>query len=612
MPPAAQTRNLGPAIVGFPIVGAELVDGRVYAVSRNLVPSVLAVYDLQAAAVTASVDVPTGAGAWGMTAGRADDVYFGQFGARGQANLYRLELASNRLEAVAALDVQYIWDLATTADGKVYGVTSPDIVFEYDPATRLARDLGVIAHPPEALRSVAAAGRTVFVGGNTSGRAMLLAVDPVTGQRSSILPAQLADHGTVYTLATSERFLAAGTRGPGAVNPALAVQGVGDRALVASVDVPGEEVIDAIAVAGEEFFFTARTSGTLYRYDLSARRLDNLATPVANAETRGMFFHQGKVVGASASGAVWTHDPPTGVTLVFDLLEAGLTPRPELAQSITAGGGTVYVGGNFGFQRHDLASGRSRRLFAGGEPKDMAIGAGTLYLALYPGAEIWQYVPDGDPARKAAQLPVQQNRPAAAHVDPDSGRVLVSTSSDRLGGGALHVYNPATARQASYVNPFGDSQFPAGVTSADRAAFIGGSGPDPSLAGWNLDAGQKMWQLDRPVPGAEAMVGLVALDGRLYGYTVNGWFVVVDLTTASLVHHAQVPHRGGGLAVSGGFIYGVDREALFRFHPQTFQHEVVLTGLGAQIWGWPSLAADGQGDLYVIKGTDLLQVQVQG
>lgn len=612
MPPAVQTRNLGPAIVGFPIVGAALADGRVYAVSRNLVPPALAVYDLDARTVTATVDVPTGAGAWGVTAGHAGDVYLGQFGARGQANLYRLDRGTNQLEGVAALDVQYIWDLAVAADGKVYGVTSPDMVFEYDPGTRLARDLGVIRHPPEALRSVEAAGRTVFAGGNTEGRAMLLAIDPVSRQRSSILPPQLAGHHTVYTLATSDRFLAAGTRGPSAVNPALAVLALADHRVVATVDVPGESLIDAIAVADDEVFFTTRISGALYRYGLGDRQLRKLATPVPNAETRAVFLHRGQVVGASASGGVWTHDIATGRTDVVDLLDAGSPPRPELAQSIAAGGGTVYVGGNFGFQLRDLATGQSRRLFVGGEPKDIAIGRETVYLALYPGAEVWEYAPGADEARKAAQLPVQQNRPVAAHYEPDSGRVLVSTVSDRLGGGALNVFDPATGGQANYVNPFGDAQHPAGIATAGRTAFIGGSGPHPSLAAWNLDTGQKLWQLDRPVPDAEAMIGLVASGPRLYGYTLNGWFLVVDLATTTVVHRAQAPHRGGSLAVSGEFVYGVDSDALFRFHLQTFQHEVVLGDLASRIWGWPFMAADEQGNLYVIKGSDVLQVRVEG
>jgi hypothetical protein len=602
------TRTLGPASLAFPLVGAELLGGRLYLVSRNLTPPQLAVYDLGADRVTSTTTIPSGAGAWGMTTSGDRLVYLGVFGARRKPNLFRFDRSTGALTAVAVLDVEYVWDLAAAPDGIVYGVTAPDLVIAYDPARNRTDQLGIIDPGSDRLRSVATGADRFYVGGNRHGRARILEVERATRTARDIAPPALGDHQTVYALHATSHHLLAGTRGPGAVNPAVAAIERANPGVARVVELPGESVVDTVTAAPNAVWCTARPSGALYRLDLGNGALTQVAVPVPNSETRGIFLHGNAIVGASATGHVWRTDRTTGATTVIDLLDAGLSGRPELAQSLAAGHGNVYVGGNFGFSVRDVATGLARRFLVPGEPKDLGVADAGVYLGIYPTAQLWVYEPATGAPRMVAQLPVEQNRPVAVHVD-ENDLVLVGTAADRLGGGGFHVYSPRSRRLASLINPLGPGQNVASIASGDGLAYLGGSGIDPSIAAYSPRTRQQRWLLANPLPGGNSITGLAVLGARLYALTATGWLAVIDLDTRAVLHRRRLRQGGGRLATAGGVVYGVGPNSLFAIDPVSFGVDVVLTDLRSQIWGWPMLAADADGDLYVIKGHNVVQVQ---
>jgi len=601
---------LGPASLAFPLAGAALTGGRLYVASRNVIPAALAVYDVAARTVVETVTVPTGSGAWGVTDSGLELVYIGQFGARQRPNIYRYRTTDGALAVAAAIDADYVWDLASAPDGIVYGVTAPDMVFQYHPERDRTDIVGIIDRARrESVRSIAATGPRLVVGGAAAGKSMLLDVVRATRARRSILPPALADHGTVYSVDTDDRLVAAGTTGPGLTRAGLAVVDLANPAATRTAVLEREAVVDTVRIAGDAVYCTARRSGSLYRYDRAGDSLQRLATPIPGAETRGLFADAGRLVGASAAGVVFTATLDGADVDVVDLLETGLEGRPELVQSLAAGNGRVYAGGNFGCQRHDLDPPSTSRFFVPGEPKDLELIDDILYLALYPGGEVWEYDTLKGTAYRKVVLPPEQNRPATITALPDGTGLLVGTASDRLGGGALHVYEFVGARLDTYTNPLSGGQSVAGVAAADGFAYLGGTGATGALAAFDLGARRVAWRIDAPAPDGGTLLGLVVRGRRLYGFTTRGWFLAVDLDTRAVIHRARASAAGGRLVSAGESLYGASSEQLVRFDPYSLAHEVVVDGLGARLWGYASLAADSTGAVYVIKGTDLLRVR---
>lgn len=597
---AVRVRVLGPGVVGFPISGSALDGDLLYVVSRNLSPARLALFDLHERRVLAERRIPTGAGAWGVTTTRAA-VWLGMFGARGARNLYRFGTRGRDLRAVASLDALYVWALATAPDDTVVGALDPAAVVTYDGEVDL---LGGFA-PGELLRSVAATRAAIWVGGGRDGRATLRTIDRGTGTRRDRLPPALAGDQNVYTLVADRGLVVGGTRGPGNTDAALFLLD-GDTPPVI-VRLRGEQVVDAIALARNRrtVYATARASGALYRYERGGA-LQRLAVPVRGSETRQAFARGRHVVGTSAPGLVWRVDTRTGKTTVIDLLAHGLRGRPMLPQSIAAGAGRVAVGGNFGLQVRVVGSSGVSRAFVPGEPKDMVYAGSTLWLAVYPVGELWR-LDDGAPAR-AAQLPPEQNRPQTIIHHAPTGELIVSTAADRIGGGGLHRFDPATGTLRSVIDPLGPGQHPAGLAVIGATLFIGGSGADASLLAWDLLANRALWEMAAFAPGAGTVVGLTVARGRLFGLTSAGDLVVVDPDTRALVHRARVSSVGGQVLTSRDLVWGAGADEVVAVDPRTFAVEVVARGLDPQVWGWPKLAADEAGRLYAFKRMNVAQL----
>lgn len=611
-PPAGlRTENLGPASLSFPLVGAALVGDRLVLVSRNLEPTRVITYDLATGTVVAEAVVPTGLGAWGVATAPDGTVVLGMFGAQATTNLYRVDPVEGAVEPLGAVPAVYVWDLTVADDGTVYGVTDdPGGAFALDPASGAITDLGAVA-ADELPRSCTVVGDDVVIGGSRERLAMLRAVDRGTGAVREILPAALADHGIVYTVEAGAGALVAATRGPGEVDPAVAIldAAVLDPAGATIAVLAGESVVDAVAVTADEAWVTARLSGTLWRVPRDGGEPTTVAQPIPLTEHRSLHVVGDRVVGVAGGGALWSVDPTSGDAELVDLVADGLVEGgPERPQSLAAGRGHVYAGGTFGFSARHVTTRRLERWYVPGEPKGLAIADSTVYLGLYPVAQLWA-LPAGRGPDLAAQLPVEQNRPLAVHHEPRRRWVLVGTAADRAGGGGLYVHERRTGALQEHRNPIDAVQRVAAITTTGDLAILGGT-LDATVVGWDLDGRSVRWRLDQPVPDGGTVTGVAVTDGLLSVATATGWYLVLDPATGALVRERRIGDGGGGLVVAKGRVYGVDLDRLYRLDPATGEATVLLDGLGSLVWGNPFLAADERGDLYVVSGTDVLRVRL--
>lgn len=603
-------RVLGPASLGLPLSGGARRGRELFIASRYLRPALLIGYDVDARAVTLESEIPTGEASWGMAvAGGA--LYLGQQGAAGLPNLYRMDLDRRHLEAVAHIDATDIWDLAAAPDGQVYGVAAGPFLFAFDPSSGLARVVGGVGGGVGLLRSVTAAGGEVVVGGRTeAGRALLRAIDPAAGTGRSVLPPALASHRLCYALTTvAPRRVAVGTDGPGGRDPAVAVVDLDHPGEAAVTPLAGETTVDTVAAAGGTVFATSRPSGRLWAVTAGAGPLP-LGAPVPSSEHRALFALGARVVGVSAGTYLAGVAAAGGDAERISLTDAGVAPRPERPQSLGAGAGQVWAGGSFGISERALGTGDLRRAFVPGEPKDIAVAGGEAFFGLYPAGEVWRVRRGGEPARLASLAP-DQNRPIALAA---SGRwVLVTAASDRAGGGSLTRIDRDTGTVDAVPEPFAGApgQPPAGVTVHAGVAYVGGWGPDPRVAAYDVATLARRWEVAPPRPGSSSLIGLAVAAGRVLGFTPRGWLLVLDPRDGRLLHAERLPVAGGRLVVLDGAVYGAGPEALVRVDPDTLSWEIVADGLGAVYWNNAPLATDGEA-LYVLQGLDVLRVEPGG
>lgn len=608
---AVQTQVLGPASLGFPFNGAALAGSRVVVSSRNLVPARLAVYDLDSGRGRNGPVVPTGNGAWGMVA-IGDVVYLGQAGtAAGEVVLYRYDVRADRLTPIGPLDADYVWSLAASDRGFVYGAAGgPDRVILYDPRSGGVSDLGLTT-AGDGLRAITVSGYDLVYGGSRGGRAFLrTARIGNLGQRRSILPGQLADHVFLYCLAVGSGAVAAGTQGPGSSRPGVAILSAQTLATTRVARLGSDEsLVDTVVVAADAVYATSRPSGALYRIDRATGAVRRLVVPVPGAETRALFLRAGAVIGVSAAERVWRYTTSTGRLEIFDLPGRGVTPGPEQGQSISALGDTVAVGGNFGVQVRRVSDRATRRYPTPGEPKDQVIAGAERFLAVYPTAQVLAAgLGLDDVPRLRVQLPREQNRPVCLHHDARTDLICCGTASDARGGGALHVFSPSGQGLRTFVDVIARDQFVSRISSEDGLAFLAGGSSNPSLVAWDLAANQEKWRIDGLGAGFGTVTGVVPAFGRVHLLTQEGWWVVVDRPTLSVVSRTRIGPSGGRMLPYRGRLTAVDRTSLFDLDLVTGRRTDVLTGLDPVVFGNPFLALGGGATRWVIRRTDLLRV----
>lgn len=665
--------RLGTADPGTQLSAAGTVDGEFYVGTRSSHPVTLARFDPE----TERVDAVHEAESWDTAA--HDRAYIGtRTGLRGitgdeaSGTVYAGMNRTGEIWRPAIDDVESfvdvpgpwtVWDLSVAPDGVVYAATYPGAgVYAYDPRTGHVDDLGPADPDEEYARSVHATTETVYVGCGTK-EAHLVAIDRDTGERVDLLPERLADRSMVDGIRTVGERVVASVRGRGSdVAAALvfadraaphrtdvvALDGVSRVYAIAAVDETGTTDLPAATGQVDDGPTTAgtgdRTIDGAVVYAVARRRLDDGVSTVvlrydvaAGSLTQQAQFPgtvgcvhggelvvegDGRLLFADDYGAVQRVDLASGERDAIDLVDAGLTPREELPQSMTVADGRVYVAGHRKLHEHRSTGGPTsepvRTVRLPGEAKAMTVVDDTLYAAVYSGAYLcaWDLGGSDDPTVVAA-IGKEQNRTRSICHHVESGLLLVGTVPDsgRIGG-AVSAYDPATGtltvdrgvvpgQSIRRVTPDGDAAY---LASERR----GGGGSDPGetearLVRWDPVAREQLWETT-PVSGAETIMDVVVHEEVPYGITGSGTLFAVDPDTRETRFRKQiVPEEyPGTLAVVDGTIYGATDRRVYAFDPDTRTASTVIDGLSSYWYNEPMLAADDA--IFLVDDFDLLRI----
>lgn len=608
--------NLGPAITGFPVNMAERVGDQLYVFSHRLNPTRIAEYGLLDQRVARTVEVPTDAGiaaptTWATTA-HGPDVYFHQSAPAGQPNLYRYDTVDGELTGVAR--IPGFLSMAAGADGRIYASANGRVTM-YEPATGAVGEIDVVGSDAQ-VTALATAGDKLYAGTHRDGTSGpgLFEIDVDTGVTTDRTPAELADATRVYQngVTANERYVAFGTQQEPARFTIVDRQ---DPTAYHSMAFAGESIIGAITFAGDAVFFSGIVSGNLYRYDLSTRAVERVATPVPNAPTRRSFAAGDSLVGVSAPGVAWEYHLPTGAVTTIDLVGAGADSAPEQPQSLAVTPSRIFVGKNNGVRVAALGgNGPERRFTVPGEAKAMATAGEDVYLALYPNARLWRYDGDTGTMTEVANWRDAQNRPKVAHYHRELDRILVGVQSDHGAGGALVSHDRASGETLLFERPFGIDMRVDAVTGWRDRAVLGGSSVNARLALIDPVSGELGWWTT-PVPGGGDIRALVTDRSVIHGLTANGTVFTVDAATGNVlrtVPHAVAGSTPGELLLHDWHLYAVSRQQLVKlplFGPHAFEPAVVADAIDGGSFNRPALRRGPDCSLYLFTGRDLLRIR---
>ncbi|GAB2930831.1 PQQ-binding-like beta-propeller repeat protein [Nonomuraea fastidiosa] len=615
---APAVERFGPASVTGAIVGAAVLDGHAYVVTRGLKPPVLADIDLATREVVRSVTLPDGPaagepeGAW-ATAVSGGKVYVGTYPV---PDLYSFDPATGVVEHLRSFGANggFVWSLAAAPDGTLYAGTYPDgRVREYVPATGEVRDFGVLAQGERYVRAVAADDTYVYAG--------LL-------DKGKLVRITRAD-GAIKELATGPAGIGAVAEHDGRVLAAaggtlidVRADGTDERRVSL-----GSGTIDMLTVAGDgTVYATSRPDGAVHRYRTGDTAFAKVADPPSPAdETRRLHLaDEHTLLGFAGSGGMWSLDLSTGRSTLTDLIEAGLPAGPERPQSmLLVNNRAVYVGGHFSMEVRDLRTGERRRFRMPGEPKDLVRRGDKIYAAIYPSGQIVSVDLRTDEVRSLGTLGHGQQRPWDIEYDRVTDKIVVASAP--LGAaleGALSVIDPGTGRIDVYKGVIPDQSLmslsldPRGGVVYLGGDVLGGGGTPPvatsaSVAAFDLRARRVLWQVD-PVPGFRTFQDIKAHDGLLYGVYKrdSGAWIAMDLATKRVVRQGRLSgygeltvHRGRVFVSTffgGGNAYELGNEAKLR-----------ATGLGDEWYTNPQLHFEpGSWWAWALVGRDLARIRL--
>ncbi|MEO0070379.1 MAG: hypothetical protein ABIK18_06270 [candidate division WOR-3 bacterium] len=263
-------------------------------------------------------------GAWALEVGPDGKIYAGTFY---NGHILRLDPKAEKLEDLgqAIPGESYIWTLSCGPDGKIYGGTYPGAkLLQFDPSTGKCTDLGRMDPVENYNRSTAAGSDGWVYCGIGTARANLVAFNPATRERRSLIPedkrsigtgsVMLGADGKVYGTCLGQNYLLENGRAtpieklPSAKPRTVLKDG---RPVSASPAYKGKELALFRVAAGPDgkIYASSVMPEYLLVFDPTTRELKNLGL-IPGAEAYSMLAHQDKLYIASYTGAtLQIYDP---------------------------------------------------------------------------------------------------------------------------------------------------------------------------------------------------------------------------------------------------------------------------------------------------------------
>ncbi|MGV3503600.1 MAG: hypothetical protein ACO1O1_07820 [Adhaeribacter sp.] len=625
--PAGKFTDLGTQLSAALIQGSAFVQdpqGRelVYTVVRGR-PAHLLGYEIKTNKLIVDLEVPQTDGVWDLEVSSDGMLYVPS----ANGILFRHLPGSQQLERLGEVlpGEKVIWDLTAGKDGEIFGGTYPGArVFRYHPRQGFS-DLGrgPVVEKENYVRSVAYQPQTGKVYAGVASHSHLIELDPKTGQKRELLPAEHQDQEAIYHLSLVPG-LKGGDRLIGWLTSSTERQTVVYNLKNGQLEhlLPTIDVKSAIrGKSKKDLYYVA--GGKLFLANLNQKHVQPRELAQLGGEAKDMAWaRDGQLQVVTASHRVYRYHPKTGKTTEIKLDIPG---QPIDIQTIGLGpDGRIWTGGYLAGSHaaYDPKTGKTERYAGLDQTEGMAVQGNTIYFGIYAKARLYAYdntkpwnLKQNNP--KSIGKIEGQDRPFAVLPHDQSGKVFFGTVPGYgMLGGALVEYEPKTGAMETFSGVVPGQSIvtlaQAGNLVIGGSSIFGGLGILPTeneakLFAWDVNSRKKVFEM--PVlPGAMAITGLInGPDGRLWGFA-DGTLFVFDLTQRKVVRtheyykiKGRPSHiwRNGSLMVHpSGQVYGNINDKAFRIDPKTLQFIELFDNVSL-------LTLDDQGSFYFRRKANL-------
>jgi len=545
-------------------------------------------------------DLPA-CGGFGMTAGKDGSIYIGGV-CPGNIFCYNPFTENLFTIEVSGSEGQYIWDLDTTDDGRVWGACYPQRLIMYDPQEHRVSDFGKLCPESVYMRSICTdeKGR-VWCGLGVPAR--LFVYEPETGRKLDVLPEEYHNSSFVYSIISSGKYVLAYV----SFNNIVLVYDISSFQIIHTIGpVEGETGWLTVPYGDENtaYLYTV-PSGHLYECDISSGRLqilaENLGQPacVSRSLVHGLMDQK-----------YFCYDLQKRVMLKTRILTESRNGMN--IQALCAGpDGNIY--GSTYINQHifcyDVAKrkmtdlGKVIRSSGQVDINGICCGRdGKIYMGSYPYAVISCY----DPAKPWHPGQDRHSNPrefgpigkgqyrVRGIVQAGDGSVYIGTIPDYLSGpcGALTRFDPVSGHKDVWTDllPGGGAT---ALVAGQRYVYASGGG---EMIVVEPESGK---ELHREKLGVVSMVYDTHTD-NVIGNTEEEYFVF-NSRQMRIINRGRLSYKPltAMTCTIEGKIYGINEHSIFVVAPDTGRAERIIDE------GGQFLAADREGNLYFARGPRL-------
>lgn len=597
-------------------------------------PGTFSVLDGETGALKFSQVIPNTEAVWAMTIGPDQNVYFA---GTADGKLYRYLPGERKIQDLGANPSDnWVWDLESSSDGKIYGSTYDHAsVFEYDISTGKFRDYGQIVPGQQYARGIAVTDTHIYVGIGTTKH--LIKVDRVTGEKQEIW---IEGHSSVNDGSMIENIFV--------VNDKLLISAGSITMLV--MDPKTNKIINSFKYSNmisepsphdpNVIYFKFQTE--LFKYDFNKNEtvkiegLPPLPDTVRVKDAEWIKLTSGEKAGRIVLAMVTQY----GEYMLYDPIDNWLKfVKLEIAeQSVaiqaleTGQDGNLYMGGyQRGMSVYNPFTEQievSHSTFA--QPEGIGFMNGKAYFGTYVGAVMYSY-DHSEPLdinlnpKLEYDIEDQQDRPFAIHSGDN--KLFVGTIPDYgVLGGVLAVYDSLTNTWSQYRNVVPNQSI---ISLAYKDGKLyggtsvwGGLGMEPTekeakIFIWDVAAGKLIESFTPDIPGIDEdprMIGDLSFgpDGNLWG-VVDGTIFVMNPETKQIVKSKMIrpslynstKWRSYYLRwAPDGMLYSTLSRKLFAIDPNTLQFKMLADGLVNNM----TVGADGS--IYYALENQLFKIAV--
>ena len=533
-------------------------------------------------------------GLWGMTHYGKDKVYLGGCT---KSQLYEYDVKSDKVNPVftGALETNslgwvlgenYVWSLAESKDGKIYGTTYPTCkLFSYNPKTRVVEDFGQMAEGEMYARNVCTdfPGK-VYVGVGT--HAKLVEFDIETKMKRQILPKKYQDQSIVYNVVRFQNYLVAVVT-PG---PFILFFDPVTRDLVKEFDMSkydyGFYQFNPIAYH-DKLYFGMMIKGDLYSIDKDLNikmEMKDAGAPFALAQDRYLYC-----VNALKKFNIVDLKDNKIVKSFFKNIEG---PEGNSIFALNNGPEGKIYGSGF-INQHLFVFDQGKKSF-----KDLGPAANfpgqinaligfedKVYIGHYVYARFSEYDPlkGWEPGFEKRNNPnifesVGNEQDKILDMDKDKNYVYCATSPTYgKSGGCLTILDPKTKKIESFRNVIKDQALrvlrvlkDGNLAIGSETGYIEQKDSAAVFMIWDPIAKKEVFSL-RPLVKSGRIIGIAQVDDKNICFSADSTFFVFDYANKKIKEKIE---PGYGLiyrmiCASDGYVYAVAKRAIIKYDIKT-------------------------------------------